>query len=125
VKKNELSLSSLPKTWVIDIDGTILKHNGYLCGEDEAIDCSIEFIKKIPTADKIILLTSRNKQYEDITLRSLKKFGIRYDAIIYDLPYGERILINDKKPSGLLTSIALNTKRDEGIRVDVKIDKNL
>ena len=28
------------------------------------------------------------------------------------MPYGERILINDKKPSGLRTSIAINKERD-------------
>ena len=42
----------------------------------------------------------------------LKKNNIRYDAILYNAPYGERILINDAKPSGLCTSVAINTRRD-------------
>ena len=44
--ENKLILSTLPKTWVFDLDGTILKHNGYkLDGEDTLLkgvkDCSI------------------------------------------------------------------------------------
>ena len=27
--ENEMILSTLPKTWILDLDGTILKHNGY------------------------------------------------------------------------------------------------
>ena len=32
---NEIVMSTLPKTWIFDLDGTIVKHNGYLLdGED-------------------------------------------------------------------------------------------
>ena len=31
------------------------------------------------------------------------------------MPTGERILINDIKPSGLRTALAINVKRDEGL----------
>ena len=41
---------------------------------------------------------------------------IRYDRIIYDLPYGERILVNDDKPSGLSMSVAVGLERDEGLK---------
>ena len=27
--KHPLVLSTLPKTWILDLDGTIVKHNGY------------------------------------------------------------------------------------------------
>ena len=30
MKKNELLLSTLGHTWIFDLDGTIVKHNGYL-----------------------------------------------------------------------------------------------
>ena len=29
-----LRLSSLPHTWVLDLDGTLVRHNGYKTGED-------------------------------------------------------------------------------------------
>jgi len=33
-----LKLSSLPKTWIIDLDGTILKHNGYKEGKRRIVE---------------------------------------------------------------------------------------
>lgn len=55
----------------------------------------------------------------------LKEYGIRYNDIIYNAPYGERILINDKKPSGLLTAIAVNTDRDEFMQDVFEISEEL
>lgn len=42
--------------------------------------------------------------------------------VIYNAPYGERILINDSKPSGLKTALAYSTKRDEFCMVTFEID---
>jgi len=41
--------------------------------------------------------------------------GIEYDKIIYDMPNGERILVNDIKPSGLKTAYSYNLTRDTGL----------
>ena len=46
-------------------------------------------------------------------------------TIIYDLPNGERLLINDKKPSGLNTAIAISTERDIFPLINIKIDNNI
>ena len=38
-KINTLSLSKLPHTWILDLDGTIVKHNGYkLDGKDSLLE---------------------------------------------------------------------------------------
>ena len=50
-----IHLSKLPKTWLIDVDGTLVKHNGYLEGKDELLDGVIDFFEKIPQQDKVIL----------------------------------------------------------------------
>ena len=43
-----MDLSTLPKTWIIDVDGTLVKHNGYLIdGEDTILDGVKEFFDKI------------------------------------------------------------------------------
>ena len=55
----------------------------------------------------------------------LAKEGIKFSQIIGDLPFGERILINDTKPSGLKTAYAINKKRDKALKIEVKIDENL
>ena len=120
-----LTLSSLAKTWLIDIDGTIVKHNGHLNGEDELLDGVIDFFSKITIEDKIIFLTARDKIHEAPLKKFLQNNNIRYDQIIFNLPYGERILINDKKPSGLQTAYAINGARDAALQLDFIIDKKL
>lgn len=116
MKKIKLS-KNLNHTWFIDLDGTILKHNGYLLDKEDTILKGVKtFFKKIPKKDKIILTTSRNKKYLKKTINYLKKQKIRYNQIITDLPYGERVLINDIKPRNKLkTAIAINVKRDKGL----------
>jgi hypothetical protein len=122
---NNITLSALPKTWIIDVDGTIVKHNGHLGDGDDLLDGVKEFFAKIAAQDKIILLTARKKIYEEQLVIFLKNNGIRFDQIICDLPTGERIILNDKKPSGLKTAYAINVDRDAPLEVKVKIDKSL
>ncbi len=116
-------LSSLGKTWILDLDGTIVKHNGYkIDGEDTLLDGAISFFKQIAAEDKVIFLTSRSIELKEKTETFLLSQGIRYDAILYEMPFGERILVNDKKPSGLHTAIAVNTERD--VFMDVMFERN-
>ena len=108
-----LILSTLPKTWIFDIDGTIAKHNGYkIDGHDTLLDGAKEYLGSIPEDDKIIILTSRTDEFMQMTLEFLKENEIRYDDIIFNVPMGERIVVNDRKPSGLDMAIALNIDRD-------------
>ena len=124
--KVNIKVSPLGKTWILDIDGTIVKHNGYkIDGFDTFLPGAEDFLKAIPKDDKIIFLTSRTKEYKEVTQTFLKENQIRFDMIIYGLPYGERILINDKKPSGLRTSLAFNTDRDVFLECDFVVDENL
>jgi phosphatidate phosphatase PAH1 len=119
-------LSPLSKTWIFDIDGTIAKHNGYkLDGKDSLLDGAAEFFNSIPKDDMIILLTSRTNEYRTATLEFLKCNNIRFDHIIFGAPYGERILINDRKPSGLDMSIAIDTERDKFMTDSFIIDESL
>ena len=108
-----LILSNLSKTWIFDLDGTLLKHNGYKTdGSDAVLPGVLEFFKHIPDEDKIIILTSRTNEYKQTTVNFLTSVGIRYDEILFDMPMGERIVVNDRKPSGIDMSVALNIDRD-------------
>ena len=98
--EKEVRMSSMGKTWILDLDGTIVKHNGY----------------KIDGKERCI-----QKETEEF----LKENGIRYDHIIYNAPYGERILINDSKPSGLPMAYAFRPKRDELFEEGIVIDEEL
>ncbi len=41
-----LTLSSLPHTWILDVDGTICIHNGYKNGEDVLLDGVKDFLNR-------------------------------------------------------------------------------
>lgn len=121
-----IKVSSLNKTWILDIDGTIAKHNGYkLDGHDTLLDGAKEFLNSIPQSDMIVFITSRTDEYRQLTIDFLKENNIRYDHIIFNAPYGERILINDRKPSGLNMSVAVNTQRDVFLESRFEVDNDL
>ncbi len=108
-----MKVSKLPKLWIFDLDGTLVKHNGYLIdGKDSLLDGVKEFFQNLSKKDKIFIITARGKKYKRKTIKFLKKSQIRFDKIFFECPIGERILINDKKPRGLETSVAINTERD-------------
>lgn len=114
-KADTLILSTLPKTWILDLDGTLLKHNGYkIDGFDTLLSGAKEYVDGIPDEDFILILTSRTDEYREMTLKFLKQSGIRYDKILFNIPMGERIVINDRKPSGIEMAVAVNVDRDEG-----------
>jgi len=121
-----LELSSLNKTWILDVDGTIVKHNGYkVDGYDTLLDGVKEFFNEISADDKVILLTARTGEYLENLKNFLKENNIRYNHILTDMPMGERILVNDNKPSGLNCAYAVNKKRDEKLDIKIKINEEL
>lgn len=109
-------MSTLPKTWIFDLDGTLLKHNGYkIDGVDTVLPGVREYLESIPKEDHIVILTSRTDEYKQQTLDFLKENAIRYEEIIFNIPYGERIVVNDRKPSGIDMAAAMNIDRDKFI----------
>lgn len=106
--------TNLSHTWFIDLDGTILKHNGYLTNNDELLPGVKELWDSIPAGDFIIITTGRSEEYKESSLKILKDNGLRYNYAIFDLPLGERIVVNDLKPEGLKTAIAWNVERNLG-----------
>lgn len=115
-----LVLSSLPKTWIIDLDGTLLKHNGYkIDGEDSILNGAKEYVNAIPEEDYVLILTSRTDEHRENTIQFLRKNGIRFDTILFNMPVGERIVMNDRKPSGIDMAVAINLDRDHFCPVDI------
>lgn len=111
--EEQLTLSTLPKTWIFDLDGTLVKHNGYkLDGKDTLLAGVKEYLSEIPEEDKIVIFTSRTEEYKELTLQFLIENDIRYDKILFDMPMGERIVVNDRKPSGIDMAVAVNMDRD-------------
>jgi len=129
-------METLNKTWFVDIDGTFLKHNSNITLDElvkqkgshlkeKPIRKSIKFLRDLPKGDKIIITTARESHHREHTIKTLKHFKVRYDDILFNLPSGPRILINDIKPPGvvnnanpIITAYAVNVNRDEGINSD-------
>jgi len=122
---NNLVLSPLPHTWIFDVDGTICIHNGYKNGGDKILNGVKELFTQIPDDDMIILLTSRKAEEKDNLIKFMNEHNLRYDHMIFDAPMGERILVNDDKPSGLKMAYAINKKRDADLDISLIIDEGL
>lgn len=123
---SEIRLSSLPKTWIFDIDGTLVAHNGYLSSSgDKLLPGVRDVFSQIATDDKVIFMTARKIAYRNKLEKFLHDQGIRFDQIMYDMPTGERILVNDMKPSGLITAYAINKERDAPLDMEITIDSTL
>ena len=60
-----------------------------------------------------------------MTEKFLREHEIRFEHLICEMPYGERILINDRKPSGLKMTVAVNPERDEFMDVIFEADELL
>lgn len=119
-------LSSLGHTWILDLDGTLVEHNKYKEIEgDTILEHTKNFVSQIPSTDMIIIVTSRSEEYRKITEEFLKIHGIRYNTIIFNAPYGERIIINDRKPSGLDMAKAINVDRNSGLNFNIIINEQL
>lgn len=118
--------SPLAKTWILDVDGTLVKHNGYkIDGYDTFLEGVKEFFETISPDDKIVLLTARKEEFLQDLKTFLKDNNIRYDYLLTDMPMGERILVNDRKPSGLNTAFAINKNRDEKLTINYSINERL
>lgn len=123
--ENKIILSALPHTWIFDIDGTLVKHNGYRTPEgDTLLDGVAEFLSSIPEKDMIILITARPAEFREVTEKFLAENNIRYDHIIFDAPVGERIVVNDNKPDGLVMAYAVTRTRDKWDKLTI-VEKSL
>lgn len=113
------------KTIFIDIDGTVLRHNGDLSTQITtdcpALDGVVEKFNEWNRMGYCIILTTGRKEcMRELTHQQLEKAGLFYDQLIMGLPRGERILINDEKPDMQETAKAYTTKRNKGIS-EIKI----
>ncbi len=126
LKQQPLRLSTLNKTWIFDFDGTLVEHNGYKIGDDKFLPGAKEFLQSIPDTDFVMIMTAREKEARKKTEDFLKENNIRYNEILFEMPMGERILINDDKPSGLRCAYALTPDRNEGLEnIEIMIDESL
>lgn len=112
MKNKNINKELLPKTIFIDIDGTILRHNGgnlsdTIKEEPQLLPGALEKLNYWESAGyQIIFTTSRKESLRKFTEDQLLKVGISFDQLIMGLTMGERVLINDLKPDGITNQIS-------------------
>ena len=126
--ERSIKLSNLPKTWIFDIDGTLVLHNGHISNEDEDFLVGVEtfLVENIEKDDVILLTTSRTKEESSLIFDRVKQICNCDVRVIASLPFGERLLFNDDKPSGLKTAYSINLQRDFGLEnINIKVDHSI
>ena len=98
------------KTLFVDFDGTTFEHatETILPGTKEKFDAWNE------KGYTIIITTARPSTAKEQTIRALDVNGLQYHAIIFDLPNGDRVVLNDIK-EGRDRAFAYNVARNGGI----------
>jgi hypothetical protein len=114
--------SKEPRTYFIDIDGTILTLLPDI-RDISRFDCismigrpDLKLIEMYKEGHTIILTTARPESMRDITKKQLATMGILYHILLMNLPNGPRVLVNDFTEDTGPKAFAFNVKRNtEGI----------
>ena len=106
-------------TLFIDIDGVLVENSGQYFspkwGETEHISENVDIVNELFDSGKaqVILTTARKSTFKDQTEKQLKKAGVKYHQIIYDLLHCKRIIVNDySKTNPYKSCDAINLKRN-------------
>ncbi len=111
----KLRLSTLPKTWIFDLDGLLVAHNGHKAGGDRLLPGVTAFWATLSPSDVVIVLTARTAAEVPAIREFFSAQNLRIDHLVPGCPVGERILFNDDKPSGLRMAHAVGLPRDAGL----------
>jgi aminoglycoside phosphotransferase (APT) family kinase protein len=103
-----------------DVDGVVVLHEDIPSYEAplRVLPGSIEKLQSwMDQGYLIVLMTARDPAHEEALRRALATARIPYHRLVMGLPSGPRYLINDRKPSALLTSQAqaFEVERNQGI----------
>jgi len=88
-------------TIFIDLDGVIVENSAEyfppVWGTTKGIADNIAAVNRLYDSGKvqIIITTSRRNDFKEQTLEQLKREGIRYHQILFDMYHGKRLVVND------------------------------
>ena len=67
VDRNDFPLTDLSKGWILDLDGTLVVHNGYKTGKDTILPGVKEFFEKnIKPEDYVLIISARFSKFKGI-----------------------------------------------------------
>jgi hypothetical protein len=114
------NVANLPKTYILDLDGTCWCHRGTLSEMYKDVQILDNVREKIDEwcgkGHYIVLLSARPEGMRRTTERQLEELRIPYHQLVLGAPIGQRILVNDRKPNSTEdTAIGITVERDAGL----------
>lgn len=113
------SYTSQFSTLFVDLDGVLVLNSGQYrtpyWGTTGGIEENIAVLNRLHETGKvhIVITTARKEEYREATVEQLNRVGMRYDSIIFGLPHGKRIVVNDYAPSNPFKSCdSINIRRN-------------
>lgn len=109
------------ETIILDVDGCIFRHKerGPICQwftqEELLPGVADQFEVWESRSAVIILMTARPECVRDILEEALLSHGIFWNQLIMGVGHGTRVLINDVKPGGVDSAVAINLPRNKGL----------
>ena len=106
-------------TLFVDLDGTLVFNSAQYTtprwGESDGIQANIDVVNHLYDSGKVhvVITTARKESYRDATYAQLDRLGVQFHSVVFDLPHGKRIVVNDYAPSNPFKSAeAINIKRN-------------
>jgi hypothetical protein len=106
-------------TIFVDLDGVLVLNSAQYTqpywGTTEGIDDNIAVLNRLHDTGRVhvVITTARHESHRKVTLRQLERCGVKYDSIIFGLPHGKRIVVNDYAPSNPFKSAdSINIRRN-------------
>lgn len=113
------SYTSQFSTLFVDLDGVLVLNSAQYTdprwGSTEAIEENVEVLNRLHETGRVhlVVTTARNEGFRELTIAQLDRIGLRYDDIIFGLPHGKRIVVNDYAPSNPYKSCdSINIRRN-------------
>ena len=109
-------------TIFIDMDGVLVENSGRyfgrLWGSTEPLERNVKKIRDLYDTGKcqIIITTSRDESFKEVTKSQLERIGVKYHQIIFNLMHCKRVIVNDHAPTNPYRSCdAINIKRNSDL----------
>lgn len=110
--KNDLS--HLGRTWLLDLDGVLVKHRSALTNPKDLLPGVREFFETLDPKDLVFIVTARTAEERPQIRRFFRKLGFKIHRVVCGATTGLRTLVNDLKPDGSVTAKSINVVRNQG-----------
>jgi ribonucleotide monophosphatase NagD (HAD superfamily) len=105
-------------TAFIDVDGVLFRHKEkgaslQWTGDHDPIPGSIDLLDEMERRGwHVVLTTARPESNRPVLERELREAGLIYHQLVMGVTSGVRVIVNDAKPGGAQSAVAVTTERN-------------